>query len=59
MNKDGERVRFKAFMAATTKNAIFWDVALCGLGKNRSFGEAYCFHHKGDKNRRTKDVSSN
>jgi hypothetical protein len=31
-------VRFRVFMAVTMKNAVFWDVTLCGSCKNRRFG---------------------
>jgi hypothetical protein len=29
---------FEVFMAVTTKNGVFWDVAPCGSRKNRHFG---------------------
>jgi hypothetical protein len=38
------------------KNAVVWDVALCGSCKNRRFGGTYRLHHQGDKNRRAADV---
>jgi hypothetical protein len=44
--------RFEVFMAVTMKNAIFWDVLLCGSCKN-------CLHHQGYKNRRARDNVSN
>jgi hypothetical protein len=34
------RVRFEVFTAVTMKNAILWDVAPCGVCKNRSFGSS-------------------
>jgi hypothetical protein len=37
------------------KNAVFWDVTLCGSCKNRRFGGTYRLHHKGDKNRRARN----
>jgi hypothetical protein len=33
------RVRFEVFTAVTMKNAVFWDVMLCGSYKNQRFGE--------------------
>jgi hypothetical protein len=30
---------FDVFTAVTMKNAVFWDVALCGFIMNRRFGE--------------------
>jgi hypothetical protein len=35
----------------TLKNAVFWDVMLCGSCKNRRFGGTYRLHRQGDKNR--------
>jgi hypothetical protein len=29
------------------KNAVFWDVTLCGSCKNQRFGGTYRFHHQG------------
>jgi hypothetical protein len=29
------------------KNAVFWDVTLCGSCKNRRFGGTYRLHHQG------------
>jgi hypothetical protein len=34
-------VRFEVFMAVTMKNAVFWDITLCGLCKNRCFRGLY------------------
>jgi hypothetical protein len=34
------------------KNAVFWDVTLCGSCKSRSVGGTYRFHQQGEKNRR-------
>jgi hypothetical protein len=31
-------VRFEVFAAVNMKNAVFWDVTLCGSCKNRRFG---------------------
>jgi hypothetical protein len=45
-------VRFEVFMAVTSKNAVFWDVASCGSCTNRSFGATYSFLLQGDKNER-------
>jgi hypothetical protein len=43
----------------TMKNAIFWDVMLCGSCKNQRFRGTYHFHHQGDKNWRARNnVSS-
>jgi hypothetical protein len=33
-----EFVRLEVFTAVTMKNAVFWDVTLCGFCKNRRFG---------------------
>jgi hypothetical protein len=33
------------------KNAVFWDVTLCGSCENRCFGGTYHLLHQGDKNR--------
>jgi hypothetical protein len=43
-------VRFEVYTAVTIRNAIFWDVTLCGCCKNRHFGGSYHFHHQGGKN---------
>jgi hypothetical protein len=32
------------------KNAVLWDVTLCGSCKNRHFGGRYHLHRHGDKN---------
>jgi hypothetical protein len=40
------------------KNAVFWDVTQCGYYKKRSFGATYRHDFQGDKNRRTRNVSS-
>jgi hypothetical protein len=40
------------------KNAVFRDVTPCGPCKNRRLGRTYRLHHQGDKNRRTRNVSS-
>jgi hypothetical protein len=31
-------VRFEVFMVVTMKNAVFWDITLCGFCKNQCFG---------------------
>jgi hypothetical protein len=41
------RVRFEVFMAVTMKNAIFWDVMLCGSCKNQRFGGTYGLQNVG------------
>jgi hypothetical protein len=41
------------------KNAIFWDVTSCSSSKNRRFRGIYRLYHQGDKNRLTRNVSSN
>jgi hypothetical protein len=56
-NKKSER--FEVFTAVTMKNAVFWDVTPCDSCKSRRFGGTYRFHHQGDKNRRSRNVSSN
>jgi hypothetical protein len=33
----------------TMKNAVLWDVKLCGSCRNRHFRGTYHFHHQGDK----------
>jgi hypothetical protein len=43
-------VRFEVFTAVTLKNAVFWDVTLCGSCKNWRFGQTYHLHHQGAKN---------
>jgi hypothetical protein len=37
-------------MAVTMKNAVFWDVALCGSCLNRRFGGTCRLHLQGGKN---------
>jgi hypothetical protein len=34
----------------TMKNAIFWDITLCGSCKNRRFRGTSCLHHQGTAN---------
>jgi hypothetical protein len=46
-------------MAATMKNAVFWDVMPCGSCKNRRFGGTYHVHNQVNKNRRARNVSNN
>jgi hypothetical protein len=38
-------------IASFMMNGVFWDVTLCGSGKNRRFGETPRLLHQGDKNR--------
>jgi hypothetical protein len=38
-------VGFEVFMAATMKNAVFWDVAPCGFIINRRFGGTFRLQH--------------
>jgi hypothetical protein len=52
-------VRFEVSMVVTIKNAIFWDVMLCGSCRSRRFGGTYCLQHQGDKNRRARNNVSN
>jgi hypothetical protein len=33
----------------TMKNAVFWDVTLCGSCKNQRFREMYHLHYQGDE----------
>jgi hypothetical protein len=42
----------------TMKNAAFGDVTPGGSCKNRGFGGTFRLYHKGDKNRRARNVSS-
>jgi hypothetical protein len=51
-------LRFDVFTVVTMKNSVVWDLKLCGSCKNRRFGGTYRHHHQGDKNRRSKNVSS-
>jgi hypothetical protein len=37
------------------KNAIFWDLTLCGSCKNQHFGGMYGLHHQGDKSRQARN----
>jgi hypothetical protein len=39
-------VRFEVLTAVTMKNAVFWDVTLCGSCKKRRFGGTYRLHHQ-------------
>jgi hypothetical protein len=41
------------------KNVVFWDVTPYGFSKNRRFGATYLLNHQGEKNRRTRNISSN
>jgi hypothetical protein len=42
------------------RNAIFWNVTLCGSCKDGPFGGTWRLHHQGNKNRRVRNyVSSN
>jgi hypothetical protein len=40
------------------KNAVFWDVTLCGSYKNRRFVGTYRIHHQDDRNRRARNNAS-
>jgi hypothetical protein len=52
-------VRFEIFKAVIMKNAIFWDVTLCGSCKKRHFAGMYHLHDQGEKNQRARNnVSS-
>jgi hypothetical protein len=53
----GSKVRVEVFTAVTMKNAVFWDVTLCGPSKNRLLGGTYHLHYQGDKNQRAKNTS--
>jgi hypothetical protein len=37
------------------KNAVLWDVTLCGLCRNRRFGGTERLHHNANKNRWTRN----
>jgi hypothetical protein len=39
--KEDDYLGFEVFKAVATKNAIFWDVAPCGIIISRRFGETY------------------
>jgi hypothetical protein len=52
-------VRSEVLTAMTVKNAISWDVTVCGSCKNQSFGEKCRLRHRGDKKRWARNVSSN
>jgi hypothetical protein len=55
-------LRLEDFDAVTVKNAVFWDVTLCGSCKNWSFGGTNRYHYGVDKNQQAKKtlaVSSN
>jgi hypothetical protein len=41
---NGRYVGFEVFTALTMKNAVFWDVVLCGFCKNQRFGGTYRLH---------------
>jgi hypothetical protein len=42
-------LRFWVFTAMTMKNAVFWDVALCGSCKNQRFRGTWRLHLQGKK----------
>jgi hypothetical protein len=47
-------------MAVTKKNAVFWDITLCGSCKNRRFGTTYQLYHQDKESQRARNnVSSN
>jgi hypothetical protein len=55
-----QHVIYEVFRAVTRKDAVFWDINLCGSRKNQRFGGTYHLHHQSDKNRRArKKISSN
>jgi hypothetical protein len=37
------------------KNAVFWDITLCGSCRNIRFGGMYRLHHRDDKNRQARN----
>jgi hypothetical protein len=41
-------------MAATMKNAVFWDMTPCGSCGNQILGGMYRFHYQGEKNQRAR-----
>jgi hypothetical protein len=45
--KGNNSKRFEVFTAMTMKNIVFWDVAPCVSGLNRSFGGPYRLHLQG------------
>jgi hypothetical protein len=45
-------IRFEVSTAVNMKNVVFLDLTAYGSCKNRSFGGAYCLHHKGEWNQR-------
>jgi hypothetical protein len=51
---------FEVFTAVTIKNAIFWDVTLCGSCENQHFGGMCCLHQQDERNQWAgNNVSSN
>jgi hypothetical protein len=47
------------WLIRNTKDAAFWNVTPCGSCKNRRFRRTYRDHHRGNKNRRARNVNSN
>jgi hypothetical protein len=45
-----EGIEFEVFTAVTMKNAVLWNVTLCGSCKNLRFGGTYRLHHQCGKN---------
>jgi hypothetical protein len=41
------------------KNAVLWDVTLCGSCEDQRFGEMYSLHHRGDNQPASNNVNSN
>jgi hypothetical protein len=50
-------VRFEVFMAMTVKNAVFWDVTLCGSCEKQRFGGTCRLRHQGEKNQQARNVT--
>jgi hypothetical protein len=47
-------------MAVTMKNAVLWDVMLCGSCKKRHFGGTYRLYHQDERNQQARNsISSN
>jgi hypothetical protein len=51
-------VRFRAFTVVTMKNAVFWDVTLCGSCKNGRFRGTYRLLHQDEKKQQTRNSIS-
>jgi hypothetical protein len=46
------------FTAVTIKNAVIWDVMLCGSCENRRFAGTYRLQHQGEENQRARNNAS-